>query len=826
MFSVVRLAARRLRRTPSFTIAAALTLALGIGGAVAVFTVLDGVLLQPLPYPRASALVDLSHTLAVAGLTRVDQSDATYLLYRRDNHSFTDVGIYRTAAVNFLASAGAAGVAATPERVAATFATASTFHVLQSGALRGRALSDMDDRIGAAPVVVISRGLWERAFGGDPGIIGTQVMIDGVARTVVGVMPNNFRFPDAGVALWLPLALDAANTNSAAFDYRGIARLRSGTTIASATADLRRLLPQVPIAFPGRLTADGITSTHMVPAVQPLRDVMTGSVTRVLWILFGAVIVLLLVACANVANLFLARAAGRTREFAIRNALGAGRRALLGELLAEALVLSAIGGAIGLVLASAGVQLLQSLDAAAAIPRLADVQINWYAVVFTVVVVAIAALVVSVIPLVRGDRESLSATLIANAPSASGGRQRHRARRALVVSQVALALLLLSAAGLFARSFERLRAVQPGFDAQHALTFRQALPTASYPSASAAAREIVETVNTLAALPSVQGAGAATRLPLDATSPQDSAVFIEDQPLQPGTLPGIHHTIFATPGYFAAMKIPMIAGRTFAPLIPGADSTTVLREVVVSEAFAARYWKSGGAVGKRIRMFPGDPWSTIVGVVGSVHDDGLDQPAGAVVYIPMTTVTFTGAPWTPRDLVFVVRGSGDPAGLAVPVREAVTRMAPALPLYRMLPLETLLVATVSRTSFTLLLLGVAAVVAMAIGATGIYGVIAYLVSLRTREIGVRLALGAKPSSVRRLVVRHAVSDAAIGVAVGIVGAVLLARVMAGVLFDVSPTDPLTLAAAAAILLVTAVAAAWLPARRAARLDPVTALRSE
>ncbi|MGH7592624.1 MAG: FtsX-like permease family protein, partial [Gemmatimonadales bacterium] len=456
----------------------------------------------------------------------------------------------------------------------------------------------------------------------------------------------------------------------------------------------------------------------------------------------------------------------------------------------------------------------------------AAVSVNGYVVAFAVVAGAVAALIVSALPALRGDGRSLSASLLANAPASSGGRHRHRARRALVVSQVALALVLLSGAGLFARSFQRLRAVQPGFDAEHALAFRLALPPASYPAAGDAARQIVATLGALDQLPGVRATGAVTKLPLDDEARQDSAVFIEDRPLAPGMIPGIHPMVFATPGYFQAMKIPIVAGRAFLPPNPNLDAINAPREVVVSQAFAARYWQGTSAVGKRIRMFPLDPWSTIVGVAGSVHDAGLEQAPAEAVYIPITTVTAAMAPWTPRDVAFVIRTAGDPSALAPSVRMAVSRLAPGLPLYQLTPLHALLVNAVSRTTFTLLLLGIAAAVAMAIGAMGIYGVIAYLVSLRTREIGVRLALGARPVGVRRLVVRHALTDAVIGVALGIAGAVALARVLAGVLFDVSPTDPVTLGTSAGVLLAVAVAAAWVPARRASRLDPALALRSD
>lgn len=818
----IRHAARRLARAPSFAIAAALTLALGIGGTIAVFTVVNGVLIQPLPYPRADRLVDLSHTIALAGLTRVDQSDATYLLYRRDNRVFTDVGVYRSTTVNL----GAPGATAAPERVSAALITPSVLRVLDAVTLRGRGLTEADAAPGAPAVAVISNGLWQRDFGADPAAVGRHIAVDGVDREIVGVMPARFAFPTTQSALWLPLSFDPAHTKSAAFDYRGLARLRDGVTVAAAAADLQRLLPQVPVAFPGRLTAAAITVMHMAAVVRPLRDVMVQGVARVLWVVLGSAGVLLLIACANVANLFLARAEGRQREFAVRRALGADRSALIADCMGEAAILSAVGGVLGLALANAGVALLQRLPAAASIPRLADVRIDAPVVAFAAGVSVVAALVVSAMPALRTGRAPLASLLGSDGRSSTGTRARHRVRRALVVSQVALALVLLAGAGLFARSFQRLSAVDPGFDAAHALSFRLALPDASYPTAGDAARTIVRTLDALRALPGVLGAGVATRLPLDQQAAQDSAVFVEDHPTPPGKIPDIHPMVFATPGYFTAMGIPLVAGRLYAAPDPGLDPARAPREVVVSQAFADRYWTAAAAVGKRIRMNPVDPWSTIVGVVGSTRDDGLEKAPAQVVYNQLVTRSVTGAPWTPRDVAFVVRAADDPSTLASGVRTAVRGAAPSLPVYRLMPLGELLAAAVSRTTFTLLLLGVAALVAMAIGATGIYGVIAYLVALRTREIGVRLALGAQPGDVRRMVVWRALGDAATGVAVGLAGAVAVTRTLSSLLFGVSPTDPAVLAAAAVLLLATATAASWWPARRAAGLDPAIALRGD
>ncbi len=826
MPTAIRHAARRLSRAPSFTAAATLTLVLGIGGAAAVFTVVNGVLLQPLPYPHADRLVSISHSIALSGITRVDQSDATYLLYRRDNHVFTDVGLFRAISVNLQVPSASSGQGGAPQRVSGAVATPSLFRVLGAASSRGRGFTDADAQPGAPAVALISQGLWKATFGSDPAIVGRHIDVDGTDREIVGVMPIGFRFPAEQTALWLPLQLDPAHTNSAAFDYSGVARLRDGVTTAVAATDLQRLLPQVPVAYPGRLSAAAITVTKMQAVVQPLRDEMVGSVAHTLWIVLGAVGMLLLIACANVSNLFLARAEGRQREFAVRRALGAGRGLLLQDSLGEAVILSAAGGALGIACSAAGVGLLQRLPMAGSIPRLGEVHVDGYVVAFTAAISSLAALVVSAVPALRSGRASLASLLVADGRTATGTRVRHRVRRALVVSQVALALVLVAGAALFARSFQQLSAVAPGFDADHAFAFRLALPAAAYPTAGEAARAIVNTLRALRAVPGVQSAGVTTRLPLDEEATEDSAVYVQDHPTPPGKIPDIHPMVFATPDYFRAMGIPLVAGRLFAPPDPSLDPAHAPREVVVSEAFARRYWTPATAIGKQIKMNFLDPWSTIVGVVGSTHDDGLEKPPAELVYNQLVTSAASGRPWTPRDVAFVVRSAGGATDVTAGVRNAVRAAAPSLPMYRLIAVRDLLSQAVARTTFTLLLLGIAAVVAMAIGAMGIYGVIAYLVALRNREIGVRLALGAQAADVRRMVVRHALGDAAIGVAVGIAGTVVLTRAVATVLFKVRPSDPAALVLASTLLLMTAIAASWLPARRAARLDPAISLRGD
>lgn len=821
----LRLALRRLRRAPVFALSATLTLALGIGGATAAFTVVNAVLVRGLPYRSAAQLADLSHTITLGGnTTRIDVSDATYLLYRRDQRVFTDIGIYRSTAVNLVASPGADATNAA--RVAATELSPSVLRVLDVRPIRGRGLVDGDGDPGAEPVVAIGYGLWQSMFGADPAIVGRRIVVDGVGHEIVGVMPPRFDFPGGRASLWVPLRIDPARTKSAAFDYRGIGRLRAGESIAAATSELQRLLPRVPEVYPGRLTAAGITMTHMRAEARPLRDVVIGDATRSLWIVAGAVAALLVLVFANVANLFLARAESRQHEIAVRRALGASRSALVLDLSVESMLVAAIGGLLGLVVAVEAIGLLRATSFSASIPRLGEVRIDLAAVVFAVGASVAAAVVAGWLPTLRTGRASAAAALVAEGPRAAGGRRRHRARRALIVSQLSLALMLLAAAGLFMRSFVRLRQVDPGFDAAHALAFRLALPDVAYPTAASAAATIARTLDALRAQPGVAVAGAVTKLPLDDEARQDSAVFVEDHPLAMGAIPNLHAMAFASSDYFGAMGIPIVAGRLFAPLDPSADVARAPREVVVSAAFARKYWTPRTAVGRRVKMNAGDEWSTIVGVVGDVRDRGLTDPPGEIVYSPLMTLTAAGRPWTPHDVAFVVRAAGDRSPSAATIEDAVRSAAPTVPVYRTIPLSALQAEASARTTFTLVVLAAAALLALAIGAVGLYGVTAYVVGLQTRELGVRMALGAAPSDVRRLVLQRAFRDTAIGLVVGLIGAVLLGRAIAAGLYGIAPTDPAVLAGASLLLIATTLVATLPPARRASRLDPASTLRAE
>jgi predicted permease len=827
----IRQAVRRLLRAPAFTVATVLTLMLGIGATTAVFSLVNGVLIRPLPHPEGNRLVDLSHTLVVSGILRVDQSDATYLHYRRANSTFTDVGAYRATAANVgpLSGSSSSDPTMQAERVSAAQVSAGLFGVLRAQALRGRLFTDRDDDPAAPPVVLLAQTFWERKYGADPGVLGRRLEIDGVVREIVGIMPASFRFPASRTDLWVPIGVDPANTRSAAFDYRGVARLRNGVSIAAATADLQRLLPQVPVAFPGRLTVAAIAQTQMRAVVRPLRDVVVGDVGRVLWVAIAAVGFVLLIACANVANLFLVRAEARQHELTVRRALGAGRGAMLAEFLSEGLILAGLGGLLGVALAVAGVRVLRSLEGGIGIPRLQEIGVDARVLAVAAAITILAALLVSAFPALRSAASGLSAALTGTSRTATAERARNRARQALVAVQVALALVLLVGAGLMARSFAALRSTPAGFTAESAFTFRLTLPGTRYETTGSAARSIVRIIDDLAALPGVQAVGVVSKLPLDDEARRDTALFVEDRPIPAGSFPNIHQVSYASPGYFAALRIPVVAGRAFEP----PDPARAPREVMVSRSLARRYWNDGRAIGRRVRMTPNGAWYTIVGMTGDVRGTTLDADPDETIYLPLVTTPRDtegeASPppmWTPREIAFVVRRPGDVGPVAGRIDDIVRRIDPALPVYRARMMDDLIDQATVQTTFTLFLLGIASAIALALGAVGIYGVISYVVSLRTREIAVRLALGARPADVGRMVASQALVVATVGVGVGIVAAIGATRALDALLFGVSPTDPLTFAGTVLTLLAVALAASWLPARRAANVEPARALAAE
>ena len=823
----LRRSVRRLVRAPVFAATAGVTLMVGIGATTAVFSLVDGVLLRPLPFARPQQLVDLSHTLAVQGISGVDQSDATYLYYRRANHVFSDVGAYRTASVN-LGDAGT-GDAAHAERVEATRASASVFRVLGITPLLGRVLRDDEDLPGAA-VVVLGERLWARRYASDPGIVGRTVIVDGMAREVVGVVPRRFAFPDERSDLWLPVEIDPARTSSAVFDLRAVARLRPGVTAAAAAADLQTLLPHVPEAFPGRLTAPAIRLTRMRAVVRSLAETMVGGVGRALWVVFGAAALLLLIACANVANLFLVRAEERQHDLLVRRALGAGRGAIVAEFLAEGLVLSALGAVLGLALAVAGTGVLRALGSRIAIPRLDGVALDGPVLAVAAGVTLLAALATSVVPALRAFGSEGGAVLVETARGATPTRRRHRARRALVVVQMALALTLVCGAGLMVRTFRSLRSVPAGFDPSQATTLRVELPEAAYPTTGAVVGLVTQAINRLTTLPGVRAVGVVSKVPLDDEGRADTALFIPDRPVAMGAMPVVHQVVYATPGAFGALGIPLLQGRAF----DRPDPARAPLEVIVTRALAKRYWADGPAVGRRVLLSPAGPEFTVVGVTGDVRGTRLDQSPDETVYLPLVTAPGpaeadgreAATRWTPRALAFVVRSAADPHEVAVAVQRTLAALAPAVPVYGVRTMAEVVARSTSRTAFTLELLEIASLAALLIGAVGLYGVVSYMVTLRSREIAVRIALGARPAAVRRQILIQAAPVVALGLALGVAVTLALTRLMTALLFGVAAADPATLLVAAALMSAVAAGASWIPARRAAAMDPARALRAD
>ena len=815
----IRYAWRRLRRAPAFAVTATLTLALGIGATTAVFTVVNAVLLRPLPYERSEELVDLSHTLQLSGINQVRQSDALFLLYRRTSRSFSGMGAYTDAAVSLDSDGERGGTEA--ERATAGYMTADVLRVLRVSPLRGRNFLESEDRPKGPAVVLIGERLWKRRFAADPGIVGRRIAVDGVTREVVGVMREDFRFPVRDAEIWLPMALDPAKTEPASFNYSAVGRLAPNATPATAAAELTRILPRVVTEFPSMLSLSMLEQAHVRAIVTPLRDVIVGDIGRVLWVVLGTVGFVLLIACANVANLFLVRAEARQKELAVRAALGAERRELLAPARRGGRLLALAGGACR----------ARARRARRATPSVVRQRHRHP-------------------PPRRGGRRRARACVHARRhrgrrdrlqPPADAARRDHAARDRAQGSRPFRDGRPRAASGAHgprgvagrarpaaARRIRpdgaQLRASarrEPGFDATNVLTFRIATPDARYKTPADRYRLYDEVETALRSVPGVRSAGGTSWLPLSEAGHANGAIWVEDHPTPEGSVPPVHDQVNATPGYFTAMGIPLLAGRWFSTIDPARPPL----EALVSRSFAQRYWKNESPIGKRLHAGPTDQWHTIVGVVGDVRIEGLDQEPPQTVYSPAID-TYDTVFYTPGAFTFVLRASGDATALTTAVRGVLRRLAPAVPIFSVQPMTAVVARASARTSFTLLMLGIASGAALLLGAVGIYGVISYMVSLRTREIGVRMALGAAPSEIGRMVSRQGLTMAATGVAIGLIAALLLTRYLRALLFEISPTDPLTLGGVSLALLVVALAASWLPARRAARVEPAVALRAE
>ena len=809
----LRYGLRQLRCSPGFTLIAVLTLAVGIGANTAIFSVVDAVLLSPLPYPDPGRLVDV-YQKTQSGSYNVFSSP-NFLAWRDHAQAFQQLAVWTGKSYN-LADANR------PEHISGTPVTANMFSLLGVNPLLGRTFLPQEDLPGGPQVVVLSYGFWQQHFGGAPGVIGSSVKLDGESYTVVGVMPPGFQVPNPGggyVAgeIWVPLQINPADPNSSARGLHslfGIARLKPGVTLAQTEAQISNLSPQMAKEYPQTDAGFGLQ-------LIPLLDDVVGTVRPVLQILLAAVGLVLLIACVNVANLLLSRATARHREIALRATLGASRARVVRQLLTESGLLALLGGAGGLALAFGAVRLLESLAPDGSIPRIDGIAVNGRALAFTILATLITGLAFGAFPALHASKADLNEALKESGRGADTSRTRQRLRGALVISEVAVALMLLIGAGLMIVSFMRLKDVHPGFDPQHILSMKISLPAAkSSGEQLAALREAL--VRNTAALPGVRSVALTRNLPLSGADPSLFFTIPGRPPVAPGQEP-IARARFVTPDFFRTLGIPLRRGRDFTdqdgPSAPGV--------VIVSETMARQFWPKEDAIGKQIKPgYPGSPLlCTVVGVAGDVrHWLPIEEPP--VAYYPYSQIPAGFVPLLESYVTLTIRTARAPGSLMTSVREQVHAINPDLPVFEIHTMDDLLDSSAASNRFQMLLFGVFAAVGLVLAAVGIYGVISYSVTQRTHEIGIRMALGAERSQVLKLIVGHGLLLALLGIAAGIVGAFALSRLMAGLLYAVKPNDPATFVVVSLVLTAVALLASYVPARRATKVDPMVALRHE
>jgi putative ABC transport system permease protein len=812
----LRYSLRLLARSPGFTAAAVATLALGIGANAAIFSVVNAVLLEPLPYRAPGRLVSIYSQFLDQGFDHFWISPPEYLELRQMAHSFEDVGGYRNRSLNVSGQDR-------PLRVEGTYATATALTTLGLPAERGRWFSAAEDQPHAEPVALIGDDLWRRAFGADPRIAGRRILVDGIQRTVVGVMPPAAQIGGERVEVWLPVQLGPPDPNLRGDHFLNlVARLRPGVSLGQARAEMAGLVARwQALAGAGKHAPD--PERHPLRIV-PLLDDTVGEARPALRLLWGAVGFVLLIACANVANLQLARAEGRQREIAVRTALGAGSGRLLRQFLTESLLLALLGGALGLLLAVWGVQALVAASPGS-IPRLAEVGevgVDPRGLLFALLVSIASGVAFGLAPAVHARAGAFVAALKEGGQRSTAGAARQRLRRGLVVAEVTLAALLVSGSGLLLRSFWQLQRVDPGFQARGLLAMEVSLPEASYPRPAAVAAFVDRLVERLAALPGVESAAAMNGLPPRREVDANTTV-LEGVPKDPKGPPHIvDFWQFATRDFFRTMRIPIVAGRSFS----AQDGDQGPGVAVINQTLARTFYPGQNPIGRRVKHYGKDArWLTIVGIAKDVKQQGLDQKAGTELYFlePQAPATTGGTPYT---FYLMLRSARDPMLLAGPARAEIQRLDPALPVAHVQTMERVLYQSLARQRFVTLLVLLFALVALALAAVGTYGVLAYSVEQRTQEIGVRMALGAEVRGILVMVLRQGLGLVASGLLLGLALAVVLRRVLASLLFGVSPTDPPTLAAVGVLLALVAALACWLPARRAAAVAPAVALRHE
>jgi putative ABC transport system permease protein len=808
----IRYAGRALRKNPGFTLVAVLTLGLAVGANASIFAVVYRVLLNPLPYGNSDRLIDLGSAMPSRNIPSINLTTRLYYQYLDRDHTLDGLALYQTDELTLTGQG-------TPERIRVSRATASLASVLRVAPVKGRWLSEQDELPGATPVGVISHGLWARRFGQDPSVLGRSMRLDNAATTIVGVMPASYAFPDPGVEVWIAFPLTRA-TASDAYSIPGVARLRDGATVAGARAELSRLNADLASEYP-----DGGYG-QLVSSATTLMEATTGRVSRTLWILLASVGLVMLVACANVANLFLVRSEARQREVAVRRALGASSRAISSYFLSESLMLSFAGGALGLALARIAVDLLIAYGPAN-LPRLEEVRIDSVTTAFTLALSLLNAIVFGAIPLLR--RAPLGASLHESGRGNTASRGRHRARQLLMGGQIALALVLLVLSGLMLRSFQKLRAVDPGFDAASALTFRVGLPRSEYPNRVKMAVGHRAILDRLSSLPGVAAVSASTCLPLSDGCTQGGPLFVEGRVLSPGANPPIVGFHAVAGGYFEVMGMRLLRGR-------GIDRRDVERNepvVVINEALANILFPRQDPIGQRVWL--GVPSTsadapgrlTIAGVVSNTPARALNEAIHPPrLYMPIFWSRETNISARLDAMSYVLRTKLPPLSLTGPVRGRIAEVDAHLALTQVRTLQDILDRASAQMAFTMVLLLIAAGVSMMLGVIGIYGVTSYIVSQRAGEIGLRLALGAQPRTIVRMFVRQGGIVALAGITLGLAGVLAGSRLIESLLFGVGPRDPAVFTATTLLLLGVALFSCWLPARRAARLSPIDALRSE
>jgi predicted permease len=811
---------RRLGRAPVFTGITLITLAAGFGANTAVFSVVEGILLKPLPYPHSEQLAAIRLTAPGIKLEDFELSPSDYFIFREQNTTFQDIGLYQGDSVSVTGSAE-------PERVDALIVTDGTLPILEVHAMLGRTFSKADDSPGAPDTAVLTYGYWRHKFGGDPSIIGKTITVDGKQRVIIGVMPQRFHFLDrSDPAIITPFQFDRGKTFLGNFSYDGVARLKPGVTIEQVNADLARMLPTVmrsfdaPLGFSVKLFQDA----RIGPNAKPLRAEIVGDIGNVLWVLMGSIGIVLLIACANVTNLMLVRTEARRQELALYSALGAGWGRIAGELLLETVIMGFLSSVLGLGVAYGALRLLMVL-APSGIPRLQDVGIDGTALLFTLGITLLASVLCASIPVLKYAGAHLSTGIREGGRGLSQSRQQHQARNALVVVQVSLAVVLLICSGLMTRTFRALTNVNPGFaQPEQVQTFRIDVVNTEVKEAERVVRLQQEIQDKIAATPGVQSVAISTKIPMDNQGWHDP-IFVEGRTFAEGELPPLLQFKFMAPGFLKTMQIPLVAGRDFT----WHDSYEKLPVAIVSENVAREYWPTPGeAIGKRIRVSSKDDWREIVGVTGDVYDDGVSLKPTKAAYWPLLMSNFESENLSVRrDVAYAIRSrrAGSEA-LMAEVRQAVWSVDPNLPLAEVHTADYFYRRSLARTSFALVMLGVAGGMALLLGVVGIYGVIAYSVSQRTREIGIRIALGAQLRTVMGMFVRQGMLLTGIGLVAGLLVSLAVMRLMSSLLFGVESMDPLTYIAVSCALATIAFLACYLPSRRAAGVDPVEALRAE